>query len=75
MIAISKDNQSFAVFESGSDSLKFIIRNDTLFANEKSYNFSGKDLTASTTPLKRVKAYQEFWHSWQTFHPDTKKYE
>lgn len=75
VIAISKDNQSFAVFESESDSLKFIIRNDTLFANAKSYNFSGKDLTASTTPLKRVKAYQEFWHSWQTFHPDTKKYE
>jgi hypothetical protein len=24
--------------------------------------------------LKPVQAYQEFWHSWQTFHPGTKKY-
>ncbi len=75
VIVISKDDQSFSAFERPSDSLKFIIRNDTLFANEKSYNFSGKDLTASTTPLKRVKAYQEFWHSWQTFHPNTKRYQ
>ena len=75
VIAISKDDQSFAVFERESDSLKFFIRNDTLFANEKSYDFAGKSLTASPSPLKRIKAYQEFWHSWQTFHPDTKKYE
>ncbi len=25
--------------------------------------------------LKPVQAYQEFWHSWQTFHPATKKFE
>ena len=24
--------------------------------------------------LSFVQAYQEFWHSWQTFHPATKKY-
>ena len=26
------------------------------------------------TQLNRVQAYQEFWHSWQTFHPGTGKY-
>ena len=24
--------------------------------------------------LRRVQSYQEFWHSWQTFHPQTKRY-
>ncbi len=75
VIAISKDDQSFAVFESESDSLKFIIRNDTLFANEKSYDLAGRSITGLSSPLKRINAYQEFWHSWQTFHPDTKRYQ
>ncbi len=75
VIAISKDDQSFAVFERESDSLKFTIRNDSLFADNKSFDFSGRDLSTPSAKLKRVKAYQEFWHSWQTFHPDTKKYE
>jgi len=75
VIAISKDDQSFSAFERESDSLKFFIRNDTLFANGKFYDFAGKSLTASSSSLKRIKAYQEFWHSWQTFHPDTKRYQ
>jgi hypothetical protein len=25
--------------------------------------------------LNRVQSYQEFWHSWSTFHPNTTKYE
>ena len=75
IIVLSKDEQSFAAFERGSDSTKFTIRNDTLFANNKSYNFSGQYLITSSATLKRVKAYQEFWHSWQTFHPDTKRYQ
>ena len=75
VIAISKDDQSFTVFERPSDSMPFIIRNDTLFAHENAYNFAGKSSTSNSPNLKRIKAYQEFWHSWQTFHSDTKRYE
>jgi hypothetical protein len=25
--------------------------------------------------LQRVQAYQEFWHSWKTFHPATQRYQ
>jgi hypothetical protein len=75
VIAISKDDQSFSVFERPSDTLKFIIRNDTLFANENTYDLAGRNITALASSLKRIKAYQEFWHSWQTFHPDTKRYQ
>jgi hypothetical protein len=24
--------------------------------------------------LKKINAYQEFWHSWKTFNPGTQKY-
>jgi hypothetical protein len=24
--------------------------------------------------LQSIQAYQEFWHSWKTFHPETKQY-
>ncbi len=71
VLALAKDEQSFAAFERPADTLNFTIRNDTLFANDKLYNFSGTDLLTSTQKLKRIKAYQEFWHSWRTFHPNT----
>ena len=25
--------------------------------------------------LKRIQAYQEFWHSWKSFHPNTTTYQ
>jgi hypothetical protein len=74
VIALSDDQQSFAVFERPAENDNFTIRNDTIFAGEKSFDFSGRDLSTSSGQLKRVKAYQEFWHSWRTFHPGTEKY-
>jgi len=49
------------------------LRNDTLIANDKHYSFSGRDF-ATSQQLKKVNAYQEFWHSWRTFHPQTEQY-
>jgi hypothetical protein len=75
LVALAADDQSFTAFERPSESMNFIIRNDTLFANEAAYDFSGRGLTDPSQQLKRVKAYQEFWHSWKTFHPQTKVYQ
>jgi hypothetical protein len=75
VLALADDQQTFAVFERLSEAENFSIRNDTLFSGKITYDFSGKDLTASSRRLKRVKAYQEFWHSWRTFHPDTQQYQ
>jgi hypothetical protein len=74
VIVLSKDDKSFTAFERPSDSENFAVRNDTLLANDKKYTFSGKDLTTSGQSLKRIKPYQEFWHSWKTFHPKTEQY-
>lgn len=71
VIALSSDDQSFAAFERPSEAEMFSMRNDTLMANGNAYDFSGRNTKVSTDQLKAVKVYQEFWHSWQTFHPET----
>ncbi len=71
-IALSKDEQSFVAFERPSIDLNFSIRNDSLLADGHAYNFSGVSTTADR--LKKINAYQEFWHSWRTFHPNTLQY-
>lgn len=74
VIALSDDNQSFTAFERPVDAEKFSVSKDTIYANGASYDFSGRDLGTLTSRLKKVKVYQEFWHSWRTFHPNTKRY-
>lgn len=73
VIALAKDDQSYAVFKR-ADTTQFTIRNDTLFAGSQMYNFSGRALTGDES-LERLNAYQEFWHSWSTFHPNTLQYQ
>ena len=74
VLALAADEQSFAAFERPLETETFSIRDDILSAGGKSYDLAGRDLTAPSQQLKRVAAYQEFWHSWRTFHPDTDKY-
>jgi len=73
-IALAADNQSFFAFERPDDS-EFHMKNDTLVNGIQKYNLSGIPISKDVPPLKRVKAYQEFWHSWRTFHPGAKKIE
>lgn len=70
VIALSDDDRSFVAFRRPADSLTFTVRNDSLFAGTSGYNFAGK----GPSKLARVNAYQEFWHSWKTFHPTTTQY-
>jgi hypothetical protein len=72
IIAISADEQSFAVFRRPADSLQFSIRNDSLITTSGVYAFNGNGKNSERLP--RIKASQEFWHSWRTFHPKTEQY-
>ncbi|GIL22746.1 MAG: hypothetical protein BroJett042_12590 [Bacteroidota bacterium] len=74
VIALAADNQSFAVFKV-ADTARFAIRNDSLLTGARAYAFSGKSSEADQPALEKVKAYQEFWHSWRTFHPETERFE
>ncbi|HMU09216.1 MAG TPA: DUF3179 domain-containing (seleno)protein [Ferruginibacter sp.] len=79
VLVLEKDNHSFHVwnrqvhdkllnlsFDSNSQSLK-----DT--ASNTIWNMNGECIEGELkgSRLTAVQAYQEFWHSWQSFHPGT----
>jgi len=73
VLAMATDDQSFFAYERPSSEATFIMLNDTLIADSLQYNLLGDPVAGNQPPLKQVKAYQEFWHSWNTFHPDSRK--
>lgn len=72
VLILSSDGQSFNAFRRSSLDEIFIVHNDSLFSNTNQYDFSGRSPDGSA--LEAIKAYQEFWHSWRTFHPETQVY-
>ncbi len=70
-VILSKDSSSFVVLERLNQEQSFSLENDTLKSGIKSYNFIGQSLNPMVSNLKRMNAYQEYWHSWQHFHPLT----
>jgi hypothetical protein len=71
ILALDDDNQSFIAF-SRSPEENFLLKNDSLISNRDHYSFAG--VGRSGSELKKLPAFQEFWHSWKTFHPDTDMY-
>jgi hypothetical protein len=49
----------------------FTLVNDTLISQDNSYTFMGLSQNQAKPNLKKLSAYQEYWHSWKTFHPST----
>lgn len=74
LLLLNKDTQSFAVYEIPPHTGTHLWTGDTLYLDSAAYSFTGKSLDPSQSDLKRLKAYQEFWHSWRTFRPNTEKY-
>lgn len=74
-LVLASDDKSFFAFIRSSKQENFIVKNDTIIGRENRYDLLGKNISSeSSNNLKPVNAYQEFWHSWQTFHPKTEKY-
>ena len=71
LLLLNKDTQSFVVYEIPSDTRSHLWSGDTLYLDSAAYSFTGKSLSPNQPNLKRLKAYQEFWHSWRTFRPET----
>jgi Protein of unknown function (DUF3179) len=74
LLAIAADNKSFVAYERFSPISLFSIQNDTLILDNQHYTLNGQLVGDDKLPLKPIKAYQEFWHSWLNFHPKTEKY-
>ena len=80
VIALESDTASWHVWNRtvNGQALQFVIANDTLkdLNTNSAWNFDGIciDGPLKGQQLKPVQASQEFWHSWETFHPKTLKY-
>jgi hypothetical protein len=73
LLIMASDNKSFFAFEAPSNDTAATIQNDTLFFNNYKYRLDGSGIN-TLVALKRLPVYQEFWHSWRTFHPGTQVY-
>ena len=73
LLVLVSDNKSFFAFERPDTQTKFSFRNDTLLAENLKFDLKGVEVSSKQL-LKKINAHQEFWHSWQTFHPLTSRY-
>lgn len=81
ILSVLSDNSTFQVFSSLMDQqqLHFHTTNDGFIIDSETNSkwdakgyciegpFQGKQ-------LHHIQGYQEFWHSWKTFHPETEKF-
>jgi hypothetical protein len=72
IIVLANDNKSFFAFERPAEGSPFYLSNDTLTDAHYHYHIDGKGIDTSVS-LKPLQASQEFWHSWRTFYPETKR--
>lgn len=73
LLVLAKDDKSFFVFERAAENARFTLNNDTLMMANHQFKINGQGI-GSTFFLKPLPAYQEFWHSWQTFNKNTERY-
>lgn len=74
VLLLSSDSQSFVAFKRRATDF-FTWKNDLLTSDlGGTYSYTGKSQDLNYPDLERVPAYQEFWHSWRTFRPNSTKY-
>ena len=76
LVAVEPDSASFHVWN--RDSLQFIYDGQSLkdIQTRSSWNWQGKAVEGSLKDHRMpvIQSYQEFWHSWNTFRPQTTRY-
>lgn len=72
LLVLAEDNNSFFAFERPDYGNAFFLHRDTLLYTKHLFAINGKGIDTAYS-LKPLPAYQEFWHSWRTFNPDTKR--
>jgi len=79
LIALQNDSATFHVWErdtltfSLAEAANYLIDSNTV----STWNMDGECVSGSQKgrKLPSVQSYQEFWHSWKTFHPHTTRYQ
>lgn len=72
LVVLATDEKSFFAFERPNTESAFFLTGDTLLFQGRRFRIDGKGID-TTLSLKPLPAYQEFWHSWKTFNPNTLK--
>lgn len=70
-LVLAADGKSFFAYQNPLNA-RVYLDNDTLTIQGKRYRLNGQGIDTALV-LTPVKAYQEFWHSWQTFQPGTSR--
>ena len=72
-VVLTPDEKGLFAFQRFDDQHQLYFRNDTLTDGTFDYMLSGMPLDTFGRALKPIQVYQEYWHSWRTFHPATLK--
>lgn len=72
-ILVTDDGRSLFAFIRHSDEQQLTFRNDTLTDGVIDFTLLGKAIDTTGQDLVPIPVYQEYWHSWRTFHPETRK--
>jgi hypothetical protein len=82
LLLVEKDGMSFHAFtrKVNGQLLQFALNGNGQLEDEQTHSLWAVDGSSTDGPLKgnklaTIQAYQEFWHSWQAFHPTTSRYE
>ena len=80
VLTIEADNKSFHAFTAtvGSERLRFTLRDSTSMTDQASgsvWDLKGVCIEGAHKGVKliRVQAYQEYLHSWEQFHPESRR--
>ena len=68
LVLVSADSGSFFAVRKMHPTAVVRVIGDTLIMDQKRFRLDGTGIDTSAS-LSRLSAYQEFWHSWQQFHP------
>jgi hypothetical protein len=75
LILVSDHNRNLTGLRRISPDQHFELKGDTLTDGTNAYHLNGHALNEGVHDLDRITIYQEYWHSWRTFHPKTLKFE
>lgn len=73
VLILADDNKSFVAFYRKTARQEFSLDKGIIQTGDKKYRFDGRPINKNGTSLIPVKVYQEYWHSWKTFHPETEQ--
>lgn len=78
VVAIEQDSVTFHVWQR-PDSLRFLLNESQDLIDDKTsskWDWNGKCVEGKLagTSLEHIQSYQEYWHSWKTFRPQSTQY-